>query len=294
MQVQTKFTGHNAAIFALAPGNDASHFFSAGGDGWIVSWDINEPDLGKVVATAPEQVFSICYLAKQQQIVAGTMNGGIHWLSLHPDTAHKHIAHHKKGTYALLNTPFGLISGGGDGKITRWDVAAQRSVETLQLSHESVRCLAWEPTRQLLAVGCSDNFISIIDGATFTRVHRFQAHENSVFSLCFLPNGNLVSGGRDAHLRLWSSGFDELKALPAHWFTINDLVLSPDGKNLASASRDKTVKIWDVQDLSLIKVFESVRDKGHVNSVNALVWTQQLLSAGDDRQIIAWRQATND
>ncbi|NUQ25376.1 MAG: hypothetical protein HUU34_15625 [Saprospiraceae bacterium] len=82
-----------------------------------------------------------------------------------------------------------------------------------------------------------------------------------------------------------------ISSQPAHWYTINHIALHPSGRWLATGSRDKTVKIWDAQSFELIKVLETIRDRGHVNSVNKVWWRpdgKQLVSAGDDRSMIIW------
>ena len=78
---------------------------------------------------------------------------------------------------------------------------------------------------------------------------------------------------------------------PGHWFTINEIVFSPDGKFTATASRDKTIKIWDANSFKLLKVIDAVRGGGHINSVNTLLWSKYnnwLISGSDDRSIIIW------
>jgi WD40 repeat protein len=54
---------------------------------------------------------------------------------------------------------------------------------------------------------------------------------------------------------------------------------------------DKSIKVWDLGELKLLKVIDKARHGGHGTSVNKLLWTSihsQLLSAGDDRSIAAW------
>jgi len=58
---------------------------------------------------------------------------------------------------------------------------------------------------------------------------------------------------------------------------------------LASAGRDKAVKLWDGRNLDPMWRHES-RSGGHTHSVNAVLWLGELLlSAGDDRVIRAFR-----
>jgi WD40 repeat protein len=113
-----------------------------------------------------------------------------------------------------------------------------------------------------------------------------------VFSLAFSPDEQyLVSGGRDAMLRVWdvNDQFTQLSVQPAHMYTINDLAFSPDGRFLITASRDRTIKCWDAQTFELLKVVDTLRYGSHPRSVNCLYWADQLLvSGGDDRQAMIW------
>ena len=53
-----RLSGHNASIFALSPFSDQRYFLSAAGDGWIVKWDLEAPDLGKLIAKVDTQIFA--------------------------------------------------------------------------------------------------------------------------------------------------------------------------------------------------------------------------------------------
>jgi WD40 repeat protein len=54
---------------------------------------------------------------------------------------------------------------------------------------------------------------------------------------------------------------------------------------------DKSIKVWDMEALKLLKVIDKARHAGHGTSVNKLLWTNyndQLASASDDRTISIW------
>ncbi len=292
---QAQLTGHRSSVFALAPGPTEHHLLSAGGEGWLVRWDLRDPEVGKVIAQVETQVFSLCPIWEEEVVVAGNMHGGIHWVDLrHPDRT-RNVAHHRKGVFALLRVGDHLYSGGGQGLLTRWSVGRRRSLESLQLSSAALRAIDYHPGRHELAVGASDRNIYLLDADTLeVRATITDAHDNSVFTVRYLPGADLLfSGGRDAHLKSWDlTGSPQcLSAQPAHWFTVNDIACPPDGAWLATASRDKTIKIWDPESLTLQKVLDVARDGGHLNSVNCLYWAdhhRQLISAGDDRSIILW------
>lgn len=285
-------TGHRAALYALAPGRTARHVLSAGGDGWITEWDLDAPETGRVIATVPGQIFSLLSLS-ESRLVAGDMNGGLHWIDLATPDNSRDVPHHRTGVYDLLALSEWVLSAGGDGALTRWDAATGRPVESLQLSGQALRVLAFSPLRNELALGSSDHAIYLLDAGTLALKRVLTAaHDNSVFAVAYSPDGRyLLSGGRDAMLRVWDLEKDLVlcSEQAAHWFTLNHLVFSPDGCHFATASRDKTIKIWETESFSLLKVLDTIRDGGHINSVNRLLWLPDcLVSCSDDRTVKIW------
>lgn len=295
VQKQTRLTGHNASVFKVIPFKEPHLFLSGAGDGWVVVWDLKEPDLGKLIANVEKQIFSLCYLSGQEEVVAGNMDGGLHWIDLNEPDNTKNIAHHQKGVFAIEDLGKFLLTAGGGGMLTRWDKTTKKAIESIHLTNKSLRCIAYSPERNELAIGASDYNIYLLD-ATNLVIKRVieKAHDNSVFTILYSPNSRyLISGGRDATLRVrdLAKEGEEIFSQPAHWYTINHLAIHPKGHLLATASRDKTIKIWDLSSFKLLKVLDTVRDKGHVNSVNHLYWstyTNELISCSDDRSILIW------
>jgi WD40 repeat protein len=286
-------TGHKAALYALAPGRTSRHFLSAGGDGWVVEWDLDDPENGKLLAAVETQVFSMCALHDQQLVVAGNMNGGVHWIRYNQPEETRNIKHHQKGVYDIAAIGGRVFTAGGEGVLTAWDMESARAVESYHLSNQALRCIAYCERSNEIAVGASDGSVYLLDSDTLAlRQVLLKAHTPSVFTVAYSPDGRyLLSGGRDAMLRVWDiqNGYRMLSEQAAHWYTVNHIVFSPDGALFATASRDKTLKIWDTATFSLLKVVDTLRDGGHINSVNRLLWLPAcLISASDDRRAMIW------
>lgn len=295
---QARLLGHQASVYGLASGLRPGTLLSGSGDGWLVEWDIAQPDTGKLLAKVESQVFALCALPERNQIVVGSMDGGVRWVDLeHPERT-RNIGHHRKAVYDIKRVGDWVFSLGGDGKLSRWLAETGEVLESIVLSAQNLRCLAYSPLRQELAIGSSDQSIFFLDANTLELRHRLEgAHEQSVFSLHYLPDEqSILSGGRDARIRSWSfrGGYPSVPDWEekAHWFTVNDLAFHPSGKWFASASRDKTIKLWDAHTFQLLKVLEPIRDQAHLNSVNRLLWLQDpdwLVSCSDDRSLAFWR-----
>lgn len=292
---KAQLTGHNASIYALAKGAEAGTFYSAGGDGWLVRWSVDEPDMGKLVAKTDSKIFNIGIFPHLDLIAAGNMEGGLHWIDLKGNKDVKNVAHHEQGVFSIIQLDDNFaLTGGGMGRLTKWDLTSLKSTETLHLTNTSIRTI--HKKEDEILVGASDNHMYVLNKDLEIMEVVEDAHDNSVFAATFFPNDNkIVSGGRDAQLKLWDKDKNLIEQKNAHWFTINDIKFSPDGTIFATASRDKTIRLWDSQTFRLKKELNHSRDGGHLNSVNRLLWLYDntLVSASDDRSIIIWTIETD-
>ena len=287
-------TGHQAALYALAKSHTPGHFLTAGGDGWITEWNLADTETGKVVVNVESKVFSMAVSPidwPEPLILAGNMTGGLHWANREQPALTKNIQHHTKSIFDIFWLDDEVFTVGGDGCLTRWNATKKTAMETYQLSNRALRCIAFCPIQQVFAVGASDGCIYYLRRDDFALLEKVSAHDNSVFSVAWARDGQqLISGGRDALLKVWSPYSTNISSQPGHWYTINHIALSPDGRLTATASRDKTIKIWKTEGMQLLKVVETIRDLGHVNSVNRLLWMDEhtLVSCSDDRSAVVW------
>lgn len=292
--VGRKLTGHKGSVYSLTLGNEGN-FFTGAGDGWIAEWPIEKGEDGRLVAEASDQVFSLLKLQDAPIIIAGTMQGQLYFINLDFPDQIRNFSFHEQGIFAFVQIEERLVAAGGDGKLSIWNWKEQTLIESILISNDRLRGLALSPNGQLLAVGSSDANIYILHVGSWKILEVIKnAHNNSVFDVTFSNDGfYLLSGGRDAHLKVWSvnEGFALVQDLAAHWFTINGLAMHPTKHLLATASRDKTIRIWDTSTYNLLKTLDLQRSKGHLNSVNAICWSrngEHLISVSDDRSIIVW------
>ena len=289
------FRGHEAAIYTLTAGRKPGTVITAGADGHIVEWAAERGDEGKLLAEAGSQLFSARILPDGHTLLAGRMKGDVLLLDLAAGRLAMTLSTDGRSVFSLAASGPRILAGTAEGFLYAWHKDTGQLHEKRALAGQSVRAILPVPGRSEIFLASSDQHIYILDAETLGLKHRWKAHEHSVFCLLWLPGRQwLVSGGRDAVLRIWDAGtaFEPLHAIPAHRLTINDLAVAGDEELLVSAGRDKEVRIWSLDDYQLLKVIQAERDGGHRHSVNALHYDPQsalLYSAGDDRQVIAWQ-----
>ena len=123
--------------------------------------------------------------------------------------------------------------------------------------------------------------------------------EDRVTALAFHPGGELLATGggepsRNGELLIWNSTSGELvnKIEDAHSDSITDLEFSRDGSLLVTGATDKFVKLFRVEDGSLVRSYEGHTD--HVLGVAIKADSSRLASSGADMAIKIWNTETGE
>lgn len=293
VQKQHTFSGHRDCLYTLAPTGREDSFFSAGADGLVVQWELATPDQGALLAKAEASIYTMAYQQEQDWLYFGQNYDGIRLVEVSSKRSLASLQMTKSAIFALEAQGGKVFVGTGSGQLAVLDQESLRMLKEVQLSDKSLRAIAIHSGWQELAAAYSDGNIRILDLKTLAVKQVIEAHQNSVFTVQYSPDGRyLLSGSRDAHIKAWSVAdrYELAESIVAHMYTINHLSYSPSGKLFASCSMDKSVKLWHAGGFKLLKVIDKVRHAGHGTSVNRLLWLNEhtLASASDDRTISIW------
>jgi WD40 repeat protein len=138
--------------------------------------------------------------------------------------------------------------------LTLWDGVTSKKTVTFQDPSPYLDCVAVSPDGKTLAAGGIDETIT---RWTLTTGKRTASHKQpgQITCMAFSPDGTTLALGykedrsnKAGPIRLIDVATGKERAtLKGHTGTLCCVAFSPDGRTLASASLDRTIKLWDLQ-----------------------------------------------
>jgi WD40 repeat protein/serine/threonine protein kinase len=142
-----------------------------------------------------------------------------------------------------------LATGGGDGTVRVWDAGTGEVVSLLRGHTGAVTAVAFASEGRSLVSGSMDGTIKVWDVALRPDPNTLAAG-GVCLSVDFSPGGKTLAVGTlhgNPPVRLWDVASRQQVAFPrTHEGQVWCVTFAPGGQILATASRDKTVRIWEV------------------------------------------------
>ncbi len=293
--------GHTGSVYALEKGMEPNLFFSGSGDHLVVQWNLQTVDAGEVIVKASAIVYSLRLLAAQHILLVGTSTGGVHVIDLNTRKEIRLLQYHQQGIFDIQYSEKNnlLVLAAGDGVISLCRLSDFSLIKQIKLCDQKLRSVAFNSSENKIAVGCGDGKVVLISIENLSVENSLQAHKEnwSCNVVKFLSDQLLLSGGRDAIMNVVSIDDSNLvvsEIIAAHNYAIYDIKLAPDGNYFATASRDKSVKIWHAKNYQFIQKLDAEKSGGHINSVNKILWSpfnEYIISGSDDRSLMIWEHA---
>ncbi|MGY6560580.1 MAG: WD40 repeat domain-containing protein [Luteibaculaceae bacterium] len=290
-----RMKGHGGGIFDLLWNAVPNTLLSASADGFIAGWDVEKAAASSFSVKVGEPVYSLAYAKKSSLLFAGTGKGHLHIIDLqHKNELKNYELHNRLPIFnicILENIGF-FATAGGDGIVHIFELDTLALRLSIPFAKGKIRGMYYTEAYNLLFVAHANGYIYVLETQFFNEVSSFKAHQDSVYHFALYSN-KLISAGKDAHLNVWDieNNFSLIESIPAHNFGIYKAVYNPSGTILATASRDKTVKIWENDNLKKPIRLNFDSFKVHRYSANTVCWINDstLASAGDDKEVYLWK-----
>jgi WD40 repeat protein/class 3 adenylate cyclase len=188
-----------------------------------------------------------------------------------------------------------VLTGGGDGVARLWRIDDRPRLPIYNLG-AIVSGLAFSPDGKRIVTAGGGGKARLWDLTTGYNLRDFVGHTDTInYGTAFSPDGKyIVTGSWDATVRVWDVRTGkEAGLIKGNLVSVNDVVLSPDGKYILTAS-DGAVQLWD------LKTGEEIRQFGGQQQVYRATFSpdgKYVLTAApgvNDGKVRLWDMTTGE
>jgi WD40 repeat protein len=286
---QNEIREHQGSVFTLA---DDSHFlYSAGADKFVTRWNIEEQLQDSFSIKSDYSIYKIAVISSLNLLVLGSSNGNIFVINTDTKKEEKFLDYHKSAIFEIQydSNNNRLYVGDANGVLSVWDALSWKLLVTLPFDCGKIRSILIDDFDGKVYLGSQDGFVRVLDFNNFNLIKTFEAHTGGCLTISLHKEKSsvLFTSGKDGIIKCWDRlSCKLLLAIPAHNYGVYKLVSFDTF--LISASRDKSIKVWNVNNMEILQKLTR-KEGGHSHSVNDLViYNDKLISCGDDKRIITW------
>jgi len=225
---------------------------SASWDSTVSVWNLESRQCELSIETGQGRVYATAFSGDGKWIASAGNDGTVRLWDATSGAEIRSLSRHQG---AVLGMEFSgdsqkLASAGDDGLVIVWDLTGQSGPRVFEEHSGTVVGVSISGDGQWVASVDEQSRIICRDASSGER--RFDVTSpGNIRAVTFSPNAEqLALGGLDHRVRLCDAASGrEIAGIGGHADPITSLAFSPDGGQIVSGAKDKTVKVWNVAGL---------------------------------------------
>jgi WD40 repeat protein len=249
------FKAHNSGqirSIAFVPGKN--EFFTSGDDKQVLKWTLDGPantfqviysgtDIIEVLAVSPDASWLAC----------GSGNASIRLIPLKGNSMQYILTGHTASVKSLIfsfDSKY-LYSASLDGKVLKWDMATRTSTNVTTGAMQITSIDISSNGNYIAGINKDENVI-VWNQETKSDNFRLETTKKNIKAIRFIPDENILAiGDINGNIELWDINTKQkISEVKAHSSQVNDIQFNPLLKQMATAGSDKTLKIFNISDIT--------------------------------------------
>ena len=234
-------------VLSVAISPDGRRLVSGGSNGLFV-WDI---DTLKRVAVLDGHKGAVTFVAfsKDRRFIA---SAGVDktvriWDAINLKQKGALIGHDEAVLSVSFSPDSTKLYSAGDRTVRVWLVPNGTTLGVWRGHESTVRWIGISGDGSTAASASYDGTVRVWDSTSGNAIMSLRPGGDVITAVEFLPDGRLLTAGRDSILRLWTRPYSVAgDALRGHTNAIESVAISDDGRAALTASWDKTIVLWDI------------------------------------------------
>jgi WD40 repeat protein len=303
------FDAQADSVWGISFSPDGKMIASSSGDGTITLWNLDGERLGSKEEAHSGSINDLSFTPNGQAIASVGEDSLIKFwdlsnqedvhgqIKLKPSQLYEKIYQGHEGAVNSISFSSDgelFATASKDDSVKLWSLSEElvNSVVQVHSSDDRIWRSYFSPNNQSLVLIRNDNGVELWHLNSGKQIQLREPNENEFLEVSFSQDGETIAllPGNSSEVTFWNSTGEPIgslqdQALADRDGSIRGIQLSPDGKILATANSDYTIKLWNRETGSSIPI------KAHDGDITNLKFSSDgaiLASASEDNRVKLW------